>query len=80
MTTIEALRRNEQRKLTGTWCNTISAGVFSVGAFAPITALLFKLEDTKFNVNAIGWVILVSLVMGIIIHLAGRRGITRLEE
>jgi hypothetical protein len=80
LTAIEAVRRNGQRKLTGTWCNTISAGVYSVGALAPTTALLFGVKETTSNVNAVGWVIIVSVIMGTIIHLAGRRGLARLEE
>jgi hypothetical protein len=80
MLTIEAARRNEQRKLTGAWCNTISAGLFSVGAIAPFTALLFGIKETRSNVNTVGWVILVSMFMAALIHLAGRAGLTRLEE
>jgi hypothetical protein len=80
MPTIEASRRNEQRKLTATWCNTVATGLLTVGVFAPVAALILGVRDTQANVTAVGLLLLVTPMVAIMLHLVGRRVLERIEE
>lgn len=77
---IVIIRRNERRKLSATLCNTIAAGLLTVGVFAPIVALVLQVENTRSSGFALfGTILIVSAIAGFL-HLSGRRILERLEE
>jgi hypothetical protein len=44
-----ALVRNEQRKLSATWCNTLATAVVTAGTFAPLAAIFYGLASTTLD-------------------------------
>ncbi|QND72117.1 hypothetical protein [Tardiphaga robiniae] len=77
---ITAIRRNEQRKLSATWCNTVATGLLTIGVFAPSVAIILGVEETQGNINALGWTIIGASAAAVFLHLGGRRILGRLEE
>ena len=74
------MRRNEQRKLSATWCNTVATGLLTIGVFAPTVAIILGVEETQDNINALGWTVIVASTAAGLLHLGGRRILGRLEE
>lgn len=77
---ILVVRRNERRKLSATFCNTIAAALLTVGVFAPAVALVLHVEDSRTNALTLIGMFLVALTISGTFHLGGRRILERLEE
>jgi dipeptide/tripeptide permease len=75
------LIQNERIKLTATWLNTLSAATIVTGVIAPLAAIVFGLPASgtlsmaTFLFAAVAW-----LLWGLILHLAARYGLRRLQE
>ena len=78
--TIEAIRRNERRKLSATLCNTVATAILAIGALTPVVALILGIRETDSNINALGSTLLISTFFSIVLHFVGRHILTRLEE
>jgi hypothetical protein len=72
--------RNEKRKLSASWCNTLATAVLTAGAFAPLAALFYELTnstvDRRFLLSSTG----ICVVGGFALHFFGRFLLERLEE
>lgn len=67
--------RNEIRKLTATFINSMAVGLIFIGFITPMAK--FLLEDAK----AISWLWTVALfVAGLILHFVARVPLTAMEE
>jgi uncharacterized membrane protein YfcA len=76
---IEAIRRNERRKLTAAWCNGAATGVLTVGVFAPIVAGFVGVGQSPGNLPVV-ITVLGAATISVGMHLAGRHILERLEE
>ncbi|MET0968931.1 MAG: hypothetical protein ABWY18_07000 [Tardiphaga sp.] len=77
---IETVRRNERRKLSATLCNTVAAGLLTVGVFAPTVALVLHVEDARNSTITLIGLFVVALTISAAFHLGGRQILERLEE
>lgn len=77
---IETIRRNERHKLSASLCNTLAAGLLTVGVFAPIVALVLCVESTQGSVYALIATIATAVVIAGFLHFCGRHILGRLEE
>jgi hypothetical protein len=77
---IEAIRRNERRKLSATFCNTLAAGLLTVGVFAPNVALVFRAENARVDSVALMGMMATVIVMASSLHYCGRYILEGLEE
>jgi uncharacterized membrane protein len=72
--------RNERRKLSANWCNTLATAVLTAGTFAPLAAIFYELTnsavDRRFLFSAAG----VCGAGGFALHFCGRFLLGRLEE
>jgi uncharacterized membrane protein YfcA len=76
---VEAIRRNERRKLSATWCNGAATGVLTVGGFAPIVGGIIGVGQAPASVPVLVTVF-GSSVASVGLHLLGREILERLEE
>jgi hypothetical protein len=79
-TQVTALVRNEQRKLSATWCNTLATAVITAGTFAPLAAIFYGLAPASVDYDHLRAFAGVCLVSGIILHFLGRFLLKRLES
>ena len=63
-------RRGERRRLTAAWLNIMAAGLASAGALPLVTAV--ALEGLGHRAEATASLAVAALVLGTLIHLAGR--------
>ena len=77
---LEAIRRNEKRKLGALWCNGVSIAIVVVGIFTPVAGLIFDPEKAKRSVNALGFTLLGSIVVTLILFGIGKTFLNRLED
>ena len=77
---LEAVRRNEKRKLGALWCNGISTAVVAAGILAPTAGLIFDPERVKKSVDALGFILLGSIVAALILFAIGKTFLNRLED
>ncbi|MET0220397.1 MAG: hypothetical protein ABW213_07065 [Tardiphaga sp.] len=75
---IEAVRRNERRKLSAAWCNGAATGVLTVGVFAPVVAGIVGVGKPP-NDLAVLNTVLGAFVISICLHLVGRHMLEGLE-
>jgi MFS-type transporter involved in bile tolerance (Atg22 family) len=77
---LEAIRRNEKRKLGALWYNEVSIAIIAVGIFTPAAGLIFDPERAKRSVNALGFTLLGSIVAALILFSIGKTFLNRLED
>lgn len=77
---IVIIRRNERRKLSVTLCNTMAAGLLTVGAVAPTVALVLRVEDTRGSFVALIVTVVTALLLAGSLHFCGWQILERLEE
>ncbi|HEV7880219.1 hypothetical protein [Bradyrhizobium sp.] len=77
---LEAIRRNEKRKLGALWYNGVSIAIVAVGIFAPAAGLIFDPERAKRSVDALGFTLLGSIVAALILFGIGKTFLNRLED
>jgi hypothetical protein len=72
-------RYNESVKLTATWLNTIAAGLFTVGAFAPAASLHGVTSSPRtiweLAAEAVGW-----CVAGTLLHIGAKLYLRKLRK
>lgn len=72
-------RRNEHRKLFGTWMNTIATAVITVGTFIPIGQTVFNFLPMTVEIGLVYGTAIVCIAAGVGIHLIGHVVIGTLE-
>ena len=77
---VSALVRNEQRRLSATWCNTLATAVITAGTFAPLAAFFYGLAPTTLDYFHLRSFAGVCLIGGFILHFLGRFLLKRLEQ
>lgn len=77
---VSALVRNEQRKLSATWCNTLATAVITAGTFAPLAAIFYGLAPTTFDYDHLRAFAGICLIGGFVLHFLGRFLLRRLEN
>jgi hypothetical protein len=77
---IEAIRRNERRKLSATFCNTLAAGLLTVGVFAPNVTLVLRADSARGDSVALIGMMATVIVMASSLHYCGRYILEGLEE
>ena len=70
--------RNERRKLTASYLNTLSAAVITIGAIAPVATVVYGNATPSALVIAIGAVICIGA--SLILHSVGRWYLGGIEE
>lgn len=76
---VEAIRRNERRKLSAAWCNAAASGMLTVGVFAPIVAGIVGIGKSLGDL-AVFSTLLGAFAISICLHLLGRYMLEGLEE
>ncbi len=72
--------RNEHIKLFANWCNTIAAGIITVGVFTPLAVQLYGIGGQLKNadvLNYLGWVCILAAVA---LHLLAQWALEALDE
>jgi MFS-type transporter involved in bile tolerance (Atg22 family) len=77
---LDATRRNEKRKLGALWCNGVSTAIVAVGIFTPAAGMIFDPEKAKKSVDALGFTLLGSIVVALILFAVGKTFLNRLED
>jgi len=77
---VEAMRRNEKRKLGALLCNGISTAIIAVGIFTPAQGMIFEPERARMSVYALGFTLLGSIVAALILFSIGKTFLSRLED
>jgi hypothetical protein len=77
---IVTVRRNERRKLSAAFCNTIAAAFLTVGVLAPSVAIVLNVQATHGSITALSVMFVVAMAISGACHLGGRQILERLEE
>jgi hypothetical protein len=77
---LKATRRNEKRKLGALWCNGVSIALVAVGIFTPAAGMIFDPEKAKKSVDALGFPLLGSIMVAVILFGIGKTFLSRLED
>jgi hypothetical protein len=77
---LEATRRNEKRKLGALWCIGVSTAIVAVGIFTPAAGLIFDPERAKRSVDALGFTLLGSIMVALILFGIGKKFLNHLED
>jgi hypothetical protein len=72
--------RNERRKLSATWCNTLATAVLTAGTFAPLAAYFYELTHSSIGRDFLLRSAFVCAIGGFVSHFVGRSMLGRLEE
>jgi hypothetical protein len=75
-----AIIRNEKRKLSATWCNTLATAILTAGTFAPLAATFYGLSHPTISGMFLMQSAMVCAAIAIAFHFVGRLMIGRLEE
>jgi hypothetical protein len=71
--------RNERRKLTASWFNTIATALMAAGVFAPAASQIYgfgsRVDQTLVLISST-----VCLAVSLILHFSGRQVLGGLEE
>jgi hypothetical protein len=78
-TTVTVTIRNEKRKLSATWCNTLATAALTAGTFAPLAAIFYGLANFTIEHKFFYLMAVVCAVAGFALHLLGRGILGRLE-
>lgn len=70
--------RNERRKLTATFLNTLASGVIIVGGLAPLAAWFYGGSYAPAGPLSAGFLICMAITVGL--HLLGRLMLQGIEE
>jgi hypothetical protein len=77
---VSAPVRNEQRKLSAAWCNTLATAGITAGTFAPLAAVFYGLAPTTLDYHHLRSFAGVCLIGGFVLHFLGRFLLKRLES
>jgi MFS-type transporter involved in bile tolerance (Atg22 family) len=77
---LEATRRNEKRKLGALWCNGVSIATVAIGIFTPAAGPIFDPERAKRSVDALGFTVLGSIMVALILFGIGKTFLNRVED
>jgi MFS-type transporter involved in bile tolerance (Atg22 family) len=77
---LKATRRNEKRKLGALWFNGVSIAIVAVGIFTPAAGLIFEPKKAKKSINALGFILLGSMIAALILFAIGKTFLNRLED
>jgi hypothetical protein len=76
---VNKLSRNERAKLTATWLNGVSIAAIAVGGIGPTVAVILGTVSPAL-VRDVTFAALAWIVLALILHLAGRTLLRKLEE
>jgi hypothetical protein len=77
---LEATRRNEKRRLGALWCNGVSTASVAIGIFTPVATAIFDLEKARRSFDALGFILLGSMVAAALLVAIGRTFLNDLED
>jgi MFS-type transporter involved in bile tolerance (Atg22 family) len=77
---LEATRRNEKRKLAASWYNGVSTASVTIGIFTPIAGAIFDPERARRSFDALGFILLGSLLAALILFAVGKTHLNRFED
>jgi uncharacterized membrane protein len=72
--------RNEKRKLSANWCNTLATAVLTAGVFAPLAAIFYELTNSTADRHFLLGTAGICAAGGFALHFFGRFLLERLEE
>jgi ABC-type spermidine/putrescine transport system permease subunit II len=72
--------RNERRKFTASWLNSVATALMTAGAFAPIASEIYGFGSTQPDPKLIFLSSSVCVAVSFILHLYGRRLLGDIEE
>jgi len=72
--------RNERRKLTASWLNTIATALMAAGVFAPAASQIFGFGPSRLDQTLVLISSTVCVVLSLGLHLVGRQVLGGLEE
>jgi hypothetical protein len=77
--TMNASARNERRKITATYLNTIGSGVLLVGGFAPVVTFVYGTSATLPNPLTLVTGTLICIVVSLVLHFLARTMLKGIE-
>jgi hypothetical protein len=72
--------RNEKRKLSATWCNTLATAALTAGTFAPLAAVFYELTNSVVDRSFLLFGAGICAAGSFTLHFAGRLLLEKLEE
>jgi hypothetical protein len=72
--------RNERRKLTASWLNTIATALMAAGVFAPAASQIYGFGPSRVDQTLVPISSTVCLAVSLILHFSGRQALGGLEE
>jgi hypothetical protein len=72
--------RNEKRKLSAAWCNTLGTAVMTAGTFAPLAAIFYELTNAQVDRYFLFRSAAICAAGGLALHFFGRSMLGRLED
>jgi hypothetical protein len=72
--------RNERRKLTASWLNTIATALMAAGVFAPAASQIYGFGPNRVDQTLVLISSTVCLSVSLILHFGGRQVLGGLEE
>jgi hypothetical protein len=72
--------RNERRKLTASWLNTIATALMAAGVFAPAASQIYGFGPSRVDQTLVLISSTVCLAVSLILHFGGRQVLGGLEE
>jgi hypothetical protein len=72
--------RNERRKLTAAWFNTIATALMAAGVFAPAASQIYGFGPSRVDQTLVLVSSTVCLAVSLILHFSGRQVLGGLEE
>ena len=72
--------RNERRKLTASWLNTIATALMAAGVFAPAASQIYGFGPSRVDQTLVLISSAVCLAVSLVLHFSGRQVLGGLEE
>ena len=72
--------RNEQRKLTATYLNTIASAILALGGIAPLAAIVYGNLPISNGVWVLTLILAVCICISLALHFLARALLVRIEE
>jgi hypothetical protein len=77
---VSKIVRNEKRKLTASWCNTLATAALTAGTFAPLAAVFYELTNSPVDRSFLLLSAAICATGSFALHFVGRFLLDRLEE
>jgi hypothetical protein len=80
LTNVNKVVRNERRKLTATWFNTVATAIMTAGILTPFASIIYGFGSKEQNPMLIFTIAAVCVLVSGGLHLSGRAILGDLEE